>query len=226
MTTTTIHYSTRSFIRTEVTETVGQMKDTIVESVNGMTNSMGDMINDGLTKIPLKEGLESSNHLLEENLENLKNEMMTKAQSIGDETERMADQLIEETEDVIRDAETGIVDVKNSAVETIETMKNDMMDELNMNSSPSHSVDTMKTSAPEPEIERILNGEPEDPTSPEATLNELENLNNNNNEPSAPPPEEPAASDLIVEDPPETIDTPAAMKPAEDEMVVEDIKDE
>lgn len=206
-----------------ITESVGQMKETVVESVNGMANSIGEVINDGMTKIPLKDTMDSTNHLLEENLENLKNEMMSKTQSIGDETDKIADELIKDTEDVVRDAETGIVDMKNKAMDTIETMKDDIMEEMNMRS-PSHSVDTIQTSVPEPEIERILNGDDAADT-PEATVNELENLKTESNEMMATAPaDEPSMEEKADE--PEKSEEEAPPKKVEDELVVEDIKDE
>lgn len=187
-----------------ITETVGQIKDTVVETVNGMKDSIGGVISDGMTKIPLKDTMDNANHLLEENLENLKNEMLNKAQSIGDETDKIADELIKDTEDVVRDAETGIVDLKNSAAEAVDSMKSDVADALNL-PSPSHSIETIQTSAPEPEIEKLLNGD-DNMASPEATVDELEQLNKESEEPSAP-------------------EEPTEVK-QEEELVVEDIKDE
>jgi hypothetical protein len=194
-----------------LTETAGQVKETI----NGLKNSLDTMV----TKIPLKdpnEIEESANHLIEENLENLKNEMLSKAQSIGDDADKIADELMKDTEDVIQDAETGIVELKNNAVETFDSVKEQVMDVIKP-SSPTHSIDidSLKTSVPEPEIENILNGENETvPVSPEATDGELENLNTEEpevvEEPTAPPVEE------MCEDPP-------APK-MEDDLVVEDVK--
>lgn len=204
-----------------ITESVGQIKDTMVETVNGVTDSIGEVISDGMTKLPFKDTMESTNHLLEENLENLKNEMMNKTQSIGDETDKIADELIKDTEDVIRDAETGIVDMKNNAVESMESMKNDLMEEMNMQS-PSHSVDTIRTSVPEPEIERILNGD-DNSNSPEATVDELENLNKESSAEETLAPEEPNM-ELKVDEPAATEEMPPVK--VEDELVVEDIKDE
>lgn len=198
-----------------ITETVGQVKETVVETVNGMKNSIGDVINDGMTKIPLKDTMDNGNHLLEENLENLKNEMMNKVQSVSEETDKITDELIKDTEDVIRDAETGMVDMKNSAEETIESVKNDIMESVNM-SSPSHSIETIQTSVPEPEIEKLLNGD-DVPTSPEATVNELENLSKENEV-------EVEATAPVEAEKPEETEMPAT-KP-EDELVVEDVKDE
>lgn len=205
----------------KITETVGQMKDTIVESVNGVT----DMINDGITKIPLKDTMESTNHMLEENLENLKNDMLTKTQSITDDTDKMADQLMQETEDVIRDAETGMVDMQTNAVDTIESMKNELMETMN-GKSPTHSIDSLKTSVPEPEIERLLNGVSEHPATPERTLDELAELNKE----SIPETSSEAEMTIIennteVPSTVESNDVPEtpAMK-SEEEMVVEDVK--
>lgn len=195
----------------KLTEGVGQMKETMVETVNGI----GDVINDGMTKIPLND---DTNHLLEENLENLKNEMLNKTQSIGDEADKITDELIKDTEDVIRDAETGMVDVKNNAVDTMESMKNDFMEQMNL-SSPSHSIETIKTSVPEPEIERIMNGD-DSLVSPEATMNELENL-------QMEPNEEKAADESSMEaKADEPMPEPMPPMKVEDELVVEDIKDE
>lgn len=202
-----------------ITETVGQVKESVVETVNGMKDSIGDVINDGMTKISLKDTNDNANHLLEENLENLKNEMMNKAQSVSEETDKITDELIKDTEDVIRDAETGMVDMKNSAMETIESVKSDLIESVNM-SSPSHSIDTIQTSVPEPEIEKLLNGD-DAPNSPEATVNELENLSKENEiqeEPIAP------MEENVAEKPEEESEMPPAK--TEDELVVEDVKDE
>ncbi|XP_035905787.1 uncharacterized protein LOC118509368 isoform X3 [Anopheles stephensi] len=85
-----------------------------------------------------------------EAMENMKNDLLTKAQSFGDDTDRMADDLMKETEDLMRDAETGIAH---------------------------HEMTTRITSSEdEPEIERILAGTDDGtnaPDSPKATLNTL-----------------------------------------------------
>lgn len=239
-----------------LTETVGQVKESVVESINGMANSINDVISDGMTKIPLKdasnkieETVESKNHLIEENLENLKNEMLTKAQSMGDEADKIADELIKDTEDVIRDAESGIIEAKNSAMETMETVKDDVMDVIKGNDG--FSVDSLGTSAPEPEIEKLLNGEPEKPLSPEATLGELDDLNQMmSDEPSAPnasmdvpeapetlPAEKPIeeslpAMEMAMVKNTATVESESSIAPAsevmemkkEDDLVVEDVK--
>lgn len=208
-----------------MSESVGQIKDTMVETMNGVATSIGDVINDGMTKLPMKDTMDNANHLLEENLENLKNEMMNKAQTIGDETDKIADELIKDTEDVVRDAETGIVDMKNNAMETMENAKDDIMEKMGM-SSPSHSIDTIQTSAIEPEIEKLTNGD--DEASPEATVDELANLQSESmtEEALSAPTEEPSSEPQPEETPaPEEPPAPPAPKP-EDELVVEDIKDE
>lgn len=227
-----------------LTETVGQVKESVVGSINGMAHSINEVIGEGITKIPLKEttsaieeAVESENHKIEENLENMKNEMLSKAQSIGDEADKIADELIKDTEDVVRDAETGMVNMKNTAIDTIETIKDDVMDVIKGNDAM--SVDSLGTSAPEPEIENILNGESMNPKSPEATVGELDNLDEM---PSAPPmmeshdvPEAPEPAEKPLEDdkpavasmeqpPPAEIVEMEQPKQPEDDLVVEDIK--
>ncbi|CRK95663.1 CLUMA_CG009121, isoform A [Clunio marinus] len=207
-----------------ITETAGQVKETMEEAVNGMANSIGGVIHDGITKIPLKETMNSANHLMEENMENLKNEMMNKAQSIGDETDKIADELIKDTEDVIRDAETGILDIKNNAVETVQTVKNDIVDGINLKS-PTHSVDFNQASVPEPEIEKLLKEE-DIPTSPKATVDELVNLRMNieeEKEEEFPPTTQEEFNVATNVEEPSREATPVKI---EDELVVEDIKDE
>uniref|UniRef100_A0A182WAJ4 Uncharacterized protein n=1 Tax=Anopheles minimus TaxID=112268 RepID=A0A182WAJ4_9DIPT len=114
-----------------------------------------------------------------EKMENMKNDLLTKAQSFGDDTDRMADDLMKETEDLMRDAETGIAHhemttrITSSEDGTIEILNL----EGNAPKSPNHSIDSLKTTSPEPEIERILAGAGADdgttPDSPKATLNTL-----------------------------------------------------
>lgn len=195
---------------------MGQMKETIVESAEKVTSSISETIkpltNGG--SLPLNdamESLETTNHMLEENLENLKNDLLTKAQSLTDETDKMADELIKETEDVIRDAETGMVDIQNDVVESAEAVKTDILDAI-INKSPSHSQDSLKTSMPEPEIERLLIDD-NNPPSPEATTDELENLNN----------EVPAEIQEATMEPSEPMEEPPTA-PAEEELIVEDVK--
>lgn len=212
-----------------------QTKDTIVESINGVMKKKDDAI----TKIPLKDPdmddiEESENHLIEENLENLKNEMLSKAQNAVDDADKITDELIKDTEDVIRDAETGIVDLKNDMMEKMDAMKEEVMDEIN-SKSPTHSIDSLKTSVAEPEIEKLLNGDgDENPVSPEATVGELENLSNEEeskaveepeSEPSAPPVEEsmPVTESSVTESSMPEPEHPEPVK-QEDDLVVEDIK--
>uniref|UniRef100_A0A182HMH6 Uncharacterized protein n=1 Tax=Anopheles arabiensis TaxID=7173 RepID=A0A182HMH6_ANOAR len=115
-----------------------------------------------------------------EKMENAKNDLLTKAQSFGDDTDRMADDLMKETEELMRDAETGIA---HSEMTTRITSNEDGTIEIlnlegNAPKSPNHSIDSLQTTSPEPEIERILAGagteeEGTAPDSPKATLNTL-----------------------------------------------------
>ncbi|XP_049298299.1 uncharacterized protein LOC125771583 isoform X2 [Anopheles funestus] len=95
-----------------------------------------------------------------EKMENMKNDLLTKAQSFGDDTDRMADDLMKETEDLMRDAETGIA--HHEMTTRITSSEDGTIEILNLE---------------EPEIERILAGAGADdgttPDSPKATLNTL-----------------------------------------------------
>lgn len=207
-----------------------QTKDTIVESINGVTNSLTKK-SDDIIDIPLKdtniEEMESENHLIEENLENLKNEMLSKAQTAVDEADQITDELIKDTEDVIRDAETGMVDMKNNVMERMDSMKEEVMDVINPKS-PAHSIDSLKTSVPEPEIETLLDGDTnENNTSPEATVGELDKLNGEDED--VKPMEESEPTALADEEQmPESSSPPEADQPTEvkqeDDLVVEDVK--
>lgn len=104
--------------------------------------------------IPLKDKQSS----LDENMENIKNNMLTKAQSFGDEADKMADDIMKETEDLIRDAETGIADCANEMTTRITSSEDGTIEILNLE---------------EPEIERILDNDPKCPPTPEATMNSL-----------------------------------------------------
>lgn len=210
-----------------MTEAINSTKDSIVESID-KTLSNGEFI-------PLKDADDPANHALEENLENLKNEMLTKTQSFSDETDKMADELIMETEDVIRDAETGMVELESGAPESMDNKSN-------------HSADSLKTAIPEPEIERLLLEATNHPPSPEPTM--TENLNvevteaekpeeedpkpdaEPEPEPEAEPeaeaaPTEPEAEPATEPEPENTEETAASEEsPKENDLVVEDVKSE
>ncbi|XP_021698862.1 uncharacterized protein LOC5566008 isoform X3 [Aedes aegypti] len=96
--------------------------------------------------IPLKDPKQPG---VDESLENMKNNLLKKAQSFSDDTEKMADDIMKETEDLIRDAETGIADQGKEMLTRI------------------------TSSDDEPEIERILDNDPQCPPTPEATMNSL-----------------------------------------------------
>lgn len=193
-----------------INESVAQIKDTMIETVNGITDSIGNEFNDGMRKNPLNESMNMTNHLLEENLENLKNEILNK-ENIEDETNRSTDELIKDTEDVIRDAETGMIDIKNNTFETFEAMKDEITEKMSLKSS--HSMET---------IERPdLNPFDDNETSIEATVGELSNLNMEEVSPLSST-EERNDETIIVDSPATEIQS----KKNENDLVVEDIKDE
>ncbi|XP_058466323.1 uncharacterized protein LOC131439394 isoform X2 [Malaya genurostris] len=105
--------------------------------------------------IPLKDPKQAG---VDENLENMKNNLLKKAQSFGDDADKMADDIIKETEDLIRDAETGIADCGTEITTRITSLEDGSIEILNLE---------------EPEIERILDNEPKCPPTPEATMNSL-----------------------------------------------------
>jgi hypothetical protein len=114
-----------------------------------------------------------------ENFENMKNDMKKRVDDTMDETEKMANDLMKDTEDVVRDAETGIIDevmMLNGGDETTDTtQEGGHIDILDLeNKTPTHSMDSLKTGSPEPEIERLLDEAPS--KTPEATLIELEQM--------------------------------------------------
>ncbi|GAB0096156.1 hypothetical protein DMENIID0001_116330 [Sergentomyia squamirostris] len=183
-----------------ISGTVEYVKETVVGAVHGVGHDLESTIKGGnkddkngddltvedLTEskyIPLKE---SSNGLME-NLEERKTEMMKRVQSLSDEADKMADELIKETEDVI----AGGVEVSASKVQNgVEDVKEAVEGVLNgeegeeADKTPVHSIDSLKTGTPEPEIERILESNEENKSpSPKPTLMQLEDLEV---EPSAP----------------------------------------
>ncbi|XP_055687564.1 titin isoform X2 [Lutzomyia longipalpis] len=185
-------------VNSKITDTVEYVKDTVVGTMHGMgqdlesalkggkeENKGDDLMVEDLTEskyIPLKE----PNGLME-NLEERKTEMMKRVQSLSDEADKMADELIKETEDVITD---GVEDVASKvqnglegAKDAVEDAVKEIADEV-ADKTPVHSIDSLKTGTPEPELERILetNEDTKSP-SPKPTLMQLEDLEV---EPSAP----------------------------------------
>lgn len=124
--------------------------------------------------IPLKD---PNKQIVDENLENIKNNILKKAQSFSDDTEQMADDIIKETEDLIRDAETVASDSVTEMTTRITSSEDGTIEILNLEGNhtktPTHSIDSLVTSSPEPEIERILDNEPKCPPTPEATMNSM-----------------------------------------------------
>ncbi|XP_050075433.1 uncharacterized protein LOC126562878 [Anopheles maculipalpis] len=165
----------------EIENVLGGKKDKsdhVNEDDQPATNGHDDAANSDYQIIRLKGSKQNSVEETEK-MENMKNDLLTKAQSFGDDTDRMADDLMKETEDLMRDAETGIAQhemttrITSSEDGTIEILTL----EGNAPKSPNHSIDSLQTTSPEPEIERILAGAGTDdgtaPDSPKATLNTL-----------------------------------------------------
>lgn len=106
---------------------------------NTSTDDGGNLLNDtNLYKyIPLKEPLNTS----VSQLGNLKEIATNNADKLTSEAHQMADDILQETDNLMDDTQIGVDKIKN--------MTNDM---LNNHGSPDHSIDSLKTSTPEPEI--------------------------------------------------------------------------
>lgn len=83
----------------------------------------------------------------------------------------MADDLIKETEDLVKESAENVESMK-------EKILNDINTELNtVDKTPTHSIDSLKTSSPEPEIEKaLMNSMHKSPPSPEPTLTEMSEI--------------------------------------------------
>lgn len=139
---------------------------------NGITNTMktnsdpSDTNTTEFTYIPLKDP-NSSN--VDEHLEEFKENLLKKAQSFSDDTDKMADDLIKETEDVVREAAKETTAMAQSIPDKLVKEVTDIDDKT-----PTHSLDSLKTNSPEPEIEKALaNDMHKSAPSPEPTLAEL-----------------------------------------------------
>ncbi|XP_055626091.1 uncharacterized protein LOC129768451 isoform X1 [Toxorhynchites rutilus septentrionalis] len=153
----------------EVSNPLEQISKTDLPQTNGHGNDNPDY-----KIIPLKD---PNKQIVDENLENIKNNILKKAQSFSDDTEQMADDIIKETEDLIRDAETVASDSVTEMTTRITSSEDGTIEILNLEGNhtktPTHSIDSLITSSPEPEIERILDNEPKCPPTPEATMNSM-----------------------------------------------------
>jgi hypothetical protein len=154
-------------------EAAKELKSGVNEMKNGMNGEdhNGDDDENNEQFIPLKD----VQHKMNENFENMKNDMKKRADDTMDDAEQMANDLMKDTEDVVRDAETGIIDAM-TVTDVEENLQDGHVDILDLeNKTPTHSIDSLKTGSPEPEIERILDND-ERMKTPEATLTELENM--------------------------------------------------
>lgn len=121
------------------------------------------------THIPLKDTKMAN---VSEHLEEFKENLLRKAQSFSDDTDKMTDDLMKETEQIGSD-------VTHSMDESITTVKENIMEPDNNNKTPTHSIDidSLKTNSPEPEIENaILNDTMVRSPSPVPTLSELKEM--------------------------------------------------
>lgn len=127
------------------------------------------------THIPLRDP-----HQMDEHLEEFKENLLKKAQSFSDDTEQLTDDLIKDTEDVVTNTLDTVKSTTADAVDTFQTLDNKIADG-NDDTTSIHSLDSLRTTSPEPEIEKALANE--DTTrklapSPVPTFNEMKEIAN------------------------------------------------
>lgn len=175
--------------------TVGQVKDAVVGAVHGITHGIDGALHntsDGVQKLEssiTNQSMPSENNgdnvggteytyiplkdpnNVDEHLQEFKENLLKKAQSFSDDTDKMADDLIKETEDLVKSTTENVESTK-------ENILNDLNTELNNDDKTStHSLDSLKTNSPEPEIEKALSHSMhKSPPSPEPTLTEMSEI--------------------------------------------------
>lgn len=125
------------------------------------------------TYIPLKDPNAKN---VDEHLEEFKENLLKKAQSFSDDTDKMTDDLIKETEDVVREAAKETSTAVSAATTMAQSIPDQLVKEVTDidDKTPTHSLDSLKTSSPEPEIEKALANDMHiSAPSPEPTLTEL-----------------------------------------------------
>ncbi|XP_037906814.1 uncharacterized protein LOC119648966 isoform X1 [Hermetia illucens] len=192
-------------VKSTVTETVSNVKEVVVEAVqnvghgiesaiNGKKDNsnnddrdikdIGVMNNTGMDTnsadddphthhIPLKGPSKSITSTMNPvALDKLTDVINTKSKEYHDEAEKLTDDLIKETNDIVSDT----IDTTNQHVsKSINQVVNTATTALQ--GSPVHSLNSLETNSPEPEIEKAMaNGNKMNPPTPKPTYSELEKL--------------------------------------------------
>lgn len=190
--------------------TVGHMKDAVVGAVHGLDGTLSTatdgakaMVSDvenkaktavlsavdsvtEFTHIPLRDPNKMDDHL-----EEFKETLLKKAQSFSDDTDQLTDDLIKDTEDLMVSgataAESTLSQVTASLPSTTAPLEVD-------EKTPTHSLDSLRTSSPDPEIEKALSNVDRSKMSPQPTFNELREITSSTIGNSDEPPQ-PSSSD-------------------------------
>lgn len=123
------------------------------------------------THIPLRDPNKADDHL-----EEFKENLLKKAQSFSDDTDQLADDLIKDTADIVNEGTAVTIKHVSDAAKTI-SLEHQLLDKLDDKTS-THSLDSLRTSSPDPEIEKALSNvdKRKHISSPEPTLNELSEM--------------------------------------------------
>ena len=121
--------------------------DGIKQAVTSGTSAV-EQQTENIKHIPLKDPNGDDTTMTDEHLEEFKEILLKKTKSFSDDTDKLADDLIKETEDIV-----------DSTKDTVQSMKDNVLKDVinNDDKTPTHSIDSLKTSSPEPEIEKALN---------------------------------------------------------------------
>ncbi|XP_037906815.1 uncharacterized protein LOC119648966 isoform X2 [Hermetia illucens] len=173
-------------VKSTVTETVSNVKEVVVEAVQNVGHGIESAINGKKDNSnnddrdikdigvmnntgPSKSITSTMNPVA---LDKLTDVINTKSKEYHDEAEKLTDDLIKETNDIVSDT----IDTTNQHVsKSINQVVNTATTALQ--GSPVHSLNSLETNSPEPEIEKAMaNGNKMNPPTPKPTYSELEKL--------------------------------------------------
>lgn len=137
-----------------VSDVESKAKTAVLSAVDSVTE---------FTHIPLRDPNKMDDHL-----EEFKETLLKKAQSFSDDTDQLADDLIKDTEDIVRGGVASAVSTANVITSSLPTIVDDK--------TPTHSLDSLRTSSPDPEIENALLNVEKSIASPQPTFNEMSEI--------------------------------------------------
>lgn len=163
---------------------VGSVKDTIADAVSNVSHGIENTFN-GKSK-QIKEEIEKDIPLVESEV---KNTLKTTEEELGYKIiplktpdQQSIDLVMEKTKEMENKAK-GFMETTESNIEhSVDDVLGDHLNELSYipPPSPQKSLDSLRTSSPEPEIEKALANNASSPPTPVASYSELHNLNKQN----------------------------------------------